>query len=366
MAYKTLLRSSGANVAMTAALCLVPLSCAVGLAIDTSRVFAAKQELLHVLDSAVLAGARAYIDAGDIDDAARKEAAETTAAEYLSANLAAASSPVTAVQLALSWTDDRRITASASGKVPLFFGGLFNMEVLDIEVTSQAQGGDARVVEIVLALDNTASMFNSGRFDLMRDAAKGFVDTVFEESIGDDSVRIGVLPWTTVVSINSEAPGAWDPKPPPQTNPPAAGSKLEPASPFEDRREYALHPETLSPITGADLDALFEPVGWRGCIRSALNERQVNGAGVVSFPLTDDPVANMKWPAALIEMERQTIWVNETPPPPPPPPPPPRSNQSSLSRKESTPDAKAFSRANIRVAVHDLTLDRTPAFPSIS
>ena len=62
------------------------------------------------------------------------------------------------------------------------------------------------------------------------------------------------------------------------------------------------------------------------------------------------------------EEEQAPVAVAPPAPPPPPPPPPPRSNQSSLSRKES----KAFSRANIRVAVHDLTLDRTPAFPSIS
>ncbi|MEO1473723.1 MAG: hypothetical protein AAFS03_07245, partial [Pseudomonadota bacterium] len=178
---------------------------------------------------------------------------------------------------------------------------------IDVSVDSVAEAAPARNLEIILALDNTTSMFRQSRFDQMRTAAKGFVNDLFDNELGQGQTAIGIVPWATLVNINSERPGAYDPSPGADRTVGADGRRVVPNEPFEDRLRYLLEPENDRPYTSEQLERDFAPVTWRGCVRAAPGERRVSGGGAVTRGLTDAPVPGMRWHASYVEPELETV-----------------------------------------------------------
>ncbi len=315
-------RDKQGTTAVIYALCVLPLTMMVGFGIDAARVEMAKKHMQASMDAAVLAGARDFLTNMALDEVDRNALTEASVTTVYAQDVASANGALGAPALSVGVSDIGEVSASATQRLPLAFGGLFGKPSVDITVSGAAQAGDSRKVEVILALDNTSSMFDAGRFNKMREASKGFVDTMFDETPADGLMAVSVVPWAAVVNINSERPGGWNPAAGGGGTPPVYGSAGTPAPPFESRRKYLYEPESTNSYASADMDRDFAPVEWRGCVRAAPNERRVSGGGVVSAALTDEAVPGMKWHASWIEPELQSFAIPSPPSPPPPPSPP--------------------------------------------
>ena len=315
------------NVAIIVAVSLIPISLALGAAVDYRRFVSTKAFVQEAADTAVLASAKVYFANSLSDGAARMAAADRAAQASLDLSLVGRREQVQN----FSWSQHVDINAgkmvlTVSAASPNIFGGLFNIPELPFQASAEATSG-GKPVEIALILDNTTSMFTGGRFTLMRQAAKNYVNQVY--ALGGDRVKIGVVPWTTVVNINSEAIQATDPAAVGDSSPPISGSGRDPEPPAIDRLSVLAEPRNATiPLTSSRLLDLARPTRWRGCIRSADNEVKVSASGTVTQAISDAPPPT-RFPAALLESSASptnlsycTAFVDVPPGPPRPPGPP--------------------------------------------
>lgn len=332
-------REKGGATVIIYALCLLPLMLMLGFALDGARVSSAKAHLQASVDAAVLAGAREYLLKSSETPADRDAATRLAVQRFVVEDLSTANAQLAVPNVTVSISETGVVTAAADANLPLVFGGLFGRSDVDVVADGAAQAGDSRKVEVILALDNTSSMFESGRFTKMREASKGFVNTMFDETPAAGLMSIGVVPWASVVNINSESPAGWAPAAVPNGTPPVYGSARTPNAAFEDRRQYLYEPEAETAYTAARMAQDFAPVDWRGCVRSAPNERRVTAGGVVSARLTDDSVPGMRWHASWLEPENRTfgIWTPPVPNPNPRPAPRPRPTPNPRPRPQPRP-----------------------------
>lgn len=295
------------TTAIIFALCLLPMLMVLGFAIDFSRIVSADNHLQAAVDDAVLASALDYSRNAALPESERlAEAVKTFNASY-EYNIATANLDFSTVSIEISRSGENGIEANVTGNLLLAFGGLFGRESINLPVRGAAEADPARAVELVLVLDNTTSMFSNNRFNLMRAAAKDFVNNLMDASAGPDATAIGIVPWATLVNINSERPGGFDTSDASSRSPSAAGTRNVPNDPFEDRLRYLLEPEEEENYTRVALERDFAPVAWRGCIRSAPDERTVTSGGRVTRALSDAPVRNMRWHISLVRPELETV-----------------------------------------------------------
>jgi Mg-chelatase subunit ChlD len=155
---------------------LVP---AAGLAIDVGLMYLVQTLLSAASDGAALAGARALSRGSN--DAAQSANAEATANTYFRANFPTAymwssNLHVTSVA-ATDATNLRSITTSASVDLPLIFLRIFNMNSTTVSNVSKATRRDAN---IIIVMDRSGSLANSGSCTPLKAAAVGFVDKFAE------------------------------------------------------------------------------------------------------------------------------------------------------------------------------------------
>lgn len=289
------------------ALTLLPMMILLGFAIDWSRISSADRHLQTAVDSAVLASALDFAQNAGLPEGQRLGQAIDVFEDFYGADIAGSLTSFETLQISVSGGEDGAIRAEVTGNLPLAFGGLLGRPSINLFAASTASAAPPQDVEIVLVLDNTTSMFNNNRFNLMRSASKGFVNNLLDASIGDGATRIGVVPWATLVNINSERPGGFDVSSAADRSPNAAGTRSVPNSPFEDRLRYLLEPTEEENLTREALERDFAPVEWRGCIRSAPDERLVSSGGNVQRALTDAPVDGMRWHVSLVSPELESI-----------------------------------------------------------
>lgn len=283
------------------ALVLLPLILIIGLAIDFSRIRSAQSHLQAAVDGATLSSAIDFADSASLAPGDRLTIAEETFEAIYVADIASALGGFETLSIDVDRAGDAGIRGTVSGRLDLAFGGFFGRESIDLGASSAAEASPPQDLEIILALDNTGSMFRNNRFNLMRSATKGFVDTILEAAVTPDQTYIGVVPWATTVNINTERPGGFDTGAGADRSVGADGTRFEPAPAFQDRLNVLLEPYGDDPYTQAAMDNDFLPVQWRGCVRAAAGERIVSNAGNVSRALTDAPVDS--WHALLVRPE---------------------------------------------------------------
>jgi hypothetical protein len=194
---------------------------------------------------------------------------------------------------------------------------------LPVEVASlvELKGGG---VEVALLLDSSASMFEAERFNSLRMSAKDLANALFD--LGGKRMRISVVPWASLVNINSEAVAPVDPTPMAETQPLVAGSRRLPPPPGMDRLPVLAEPrDPAQALTAERRIQLSQPAQWRGCIRAAPDEASIGADGTVIKTLDDKPPVGGMWPAALLEPSLQppligqcVAWQEVESPPPAP------------------------------------------------
>lgn len=299
-------RSEGGNVAFITAIAILPILMLTGFALDARRLTVAKSTMQNALDAAVLASALEYSRGSFLAPDQRERQSQDVLDTVFNIDIEAANGAFDTTSVIFEVVGDG-IHATAEGDFPLIFGGLFGRSSLHVIVESTAEAAPARNLEIMLVLDNTTSMFRQSRFDQMRTAAKGFVNDLFDNEANAGLTSIGIVPWATLININSERPRGFNAASGANRNLGADGRRVIPNEPFEDRLQYLLDPDGNAPYSRNQLERDFLPVTWRGCVRAAPDERSVSSSGSVTRALTDAAVPGMRWPAAIVKPELTTV-----------------------------------------------------------
>ena len=172
-------RQKGIAVLVTActAAVVVPM---VGLSVDVGIMYVVKTKLSAATDAAALAGARSL--SRGIDITAQTASATATASNYFRANfpdgflMTTASSINTAVAAAGA---TRTVSSSSTATVPTLFLRMLPNAQTNVTVNSFAQA-TRRDSNVVLVMDRSASIQNSGSCGTLKAAAAGFVDKFAE------------------------------------------------------------------------------------------------------------------------------------------------------------------------------------------
>jgi Flp pilus assembly protein TadG len=186
----------GASVVLFAA-ALVPTLAATGAAVDLGYAALVKSRLSSAVDTAALAGARAYFDTD----------AEAQARSYFDSNLRASENGITVTDYDADKDEENgrlSFTVEASAKVQTVFMRAFGKR--EVEVSARAKAVREQTgLEMVLALDNTGSMqIDSGgqpRIVSLRHATIDLLDILYGGNDTNPNLRIGILPYTSFVNI---------------------------------------------------------------------------------------------------------------------------------------------------------------------
>ena len=202
---KTFWKSHRGNVALTFALCAIPLATLVGMAVDVANATRIKLVLQDATDSAALSLARQSQTIADT-------AISSTAQTYVQASLGAHAG--TAIITGAS-IDRSSITATIDAKVnvPTFFSQLLGISTLPVTSHAVAKGV---LLEIALVLDTSGSMGQSAgtggsKISALITAAGNFLDAMFGTQATSQRVSVAVVPFATAVRVlpAGSAPPSW-------------------------------------------------------------------------------------------------------------------------------------------------------------
>lgn len=188
--FKDFAASRSGAIAPLFALSIIAMAGAVGLVVDGARMFSVKSHLQNSVDAAVLATARR---------AANDPSADLTNVfkTFFNASTPAEHSAVIG-SIAVTKTGNL-IDASVSADLPMTFMQLLGTRSVTIPASSSAEFGTGDL-ELVLALDNTASMAGT-KIDTLKTAARSLVDTLSRSATRADKLRVGVVPFSKYVNV---------------------------------------------------------------------------------------------------------------------------------------------------------------------
>jgi Flp pilus assembly protein TadG len=244
---KSFLTDRSGNVAVMFALAVIPVITAGGAAVDASRAMYVKSRLQGALDAAALAvGGQAHLPPAD---------QRAMAQRYFDANYPAGEIGVPGtLNVTLA---ERTISMSATASVPttmMRVVGINYMSVdAEVEVTKEMKG-----LELVLVLDNTGSMANSGKMDALKASATDLLQILHNGQPSHERVKIGVVPFDQTVRLpnpGSAATRAWIDQ---------AGASSVARLNFDNNR-YAWDILPASPRLGHQL---HQSQSWRGCVEA--------------------------------------------------------------------------------------------------
>jgi len=181
---------------------------AIGSAVDYTNFLTAQNVARKALDSASLAAA-VRLDQGrsfDGQNGARDEAEDVfalniQASKLIDFNAVTGSLQVTQVP------GSNEVVASADVVVPTYFAGIFGFDRLQSKVRSTA-GFQPDITEFVFVLDTTTSMNSrlkgtkNSRIETLRTSMLDTI-TLLEDSINNDLVRVGIVPYATSVNLGT-------------------------------------------------------------------------------------------------------------------------------------------------------------------
>lgn len=196
-------KDEGGNFTMLFAGASVMFLMAGGLALDTSRMFAAKAKLNNAIDAAVLATTR------DLTTGVIAEAdAEAAVANFIYTNMELGGFSPDDVKIDGITIDQtsKTVEIDAHLMLPMTLTAIAGYEKMRVASSTKAEYADDRI-EIAMALDVTGSMGNSlasgqTRMEALKIAAQGAVDSLITSSGNPNRVRIGLVPYSASVNVS--------------------------------------------------------------------------------------------------------------------------------------------------------------------
>ncbi|MEM7302987.1 MAG: pilus assembly protein TadG-related protein, partial [Pseudomonadota bacterium] len=189
------------NIAIATGIAIVPLTLAIGVAVDYSMISNRKAHIQHALDTAALATAKnlgLVKSRAELKDLARS---------YFYANLNGLKP--TDVKLVFHDSNTAGGTAielSAYMDYKMLFGSLYEKKQRRIQKSSIVKTGN-NSLEIALVLDNSGSMNWNNRIGTAKKAATGLINQLteaFETSTHPAPVKFSVVPFTGHVNVGQQ------------------------------------------------------------------------------------------------------------------------------------------------------------------
>lgn len=257
-----------AGAAVLVAAMIVPLVGFVGLSIDTARGYYMKARLSQALDSAALAGGRAFFKDNRHEDIEK----------FFHANIPEGfmGAEITLVTPPPADPDDRSLTVSASAVLDTTFMRVLGIDTVTVAASTTVERAD-RGMELALVIDNTGSMYNNGttsnRIHKVRDAAHELVDILYGDKEEIPNFWVGLVPYTAAVNIGRNRTD-W----------------LVPGV-FSDTAhyDYSMMPDDPGGPEVPD----YVPNGWKGCVEARWQSPRQDSTDA---PPSDYPFTPMYFP----------------------------------------------------------------------
>lgn len=167
---------------------------AAAIAIDYGRVELERLRMQRALDAAALAAAHRL----GRDD--QEESGPAAATAFFKANVPKGTKlAITDMEMDIAAGEVR---ISSGGRHPTTLMGAFGVRDIGLGAETRVVRGDG-TVEVALVLDNSGSMAGTYIAEL-KDAARNLVDVVFTGAMGNDKVRVGVVPFAGSVNVGSQ------------------------------------------------------------------------------------------------------------------------------------------------------------------
>jgi Flp pilus assembly protein TadG len=238
-------RDERGNFAIIAAVAMVPLVLAAGVAIDFSSISNRHSELQNALDSAALAVAR---EGDTISD----DEALDIARDFVAANFLIEHGGLKVIRTGT------RVTVEATARQELHFAGVLGYEDWRVSASSSADIAFNRY-EIALVLDTTGSMAG-GKLSAMKDAVLGLVDTMASQIKDTEKLKFAVVPFANFVNVGNQHGPTFKKN---------GKVKKKTGADWLDLQGKADFPQTELP-TGLSRFELFQHLGqtWKGCVET--------------------------------------------------------------------------------------------------
>ena len=192
------LGATSGNMVVFFGLLILPLVGVVGVSVDLARASSAKTRLGFALDATALAVMNAAaIGEDDLEELAEK---------FFAANYQ--DFPFGTPTLAPPVLTGENVTLRATAQVETTLMRLFNRTSLQVSAETQVTRV-VRGIDVALVLDNTGSMYWSGKMGDMRDAALQLIEILYPESFPNGNIRTALVPFTTTVNVRDEDAFSW-------------------------------------------------------------------------------------------------------------------------------------------------------------
>jgi Flp pilus assembly protein TadG len=190
------LTNARGGVAPLMAVVAVPVMAAVGMAVDYSRVNAARTAFQVSLDATALMLSK---------DAATetKEALQTEATKTF--NSLFSRSEVTDVNVTPVYTSagGSKLTLNGTAVVHTNFLGVIGIDHVDIKSVSVSSWGNTRL-RVALVLDNTGSMSSDGKMDALKTASHNLLTQLQHAAVHPEDVYVSIVPFSKDVNFGSD------------------------------------------------------------------------------------------------------------------------------------------------------------------
>lgn len=229
----------------------VPLVGFSGLAVDSTRGYMLRSQLVYALDSAGLAGGKELFS-NNLSATVDRFFAANFPNGYMDSTI---SGPTFTV-------DDQAetLTVTASATIPTTFLQILGVDDLTVSATTVVQRS-IRGMELALVMDNTGSMRSGGKMSTMKASAMELVGILYGDQQEIDDFFVALVPYSVAVNIGS------------------------------DRTNW---------LDGTYDPTAYEDVGteWRGCVEARVNP----------LDLDDTPPSGGFWPAFFYPTDTDNIY----------------------------------------------------------
>ena len=200
------LKDSRGAIAPLLALTIVPLLASAGVAIDISRINAARTAMQTALDSTalMLSKTAAAQTGGEL---------QISATKYFNALLTNKDLTQTSVGASYTSVAGSKVTLTASAVVKTNILGILGYDQVPINTTSTSTWGNTRL-RVALVLDNTGSMAQDGKMDALKTAAQNLLTQLKNAATNPEDVYVSIVPFNKDVNLNPNNAGEswlrWD------------------------------------------------------------------------------------------------------------------------------------------------------------
>lgn len=205
------LRDNAGSVTPLLGLASIPVFLASGAALDMARINREQTAFHAAVESAALAVAAddrsATAGLSPTELASRKTQLLEMAKKYVAANFRSSSGGNSTINLDLTITG-QAVTLTSSLDYPTTIMQLVGFDSVTLSADATVKKA-MRPIELVMVMDTTGSMNNSGKISGAKDAAKKLLNTLYSGTLGNvprsEFIRTALVPFAAAVKLDTQA-----------------------------------------------------------------------------------------------------------------------------------------------------------------